>query len=71
MKKLIVTKTFELTEETSGKIFANIGDTLIVKDKGVEYYHILRLNEKNIFSRWMRKSWINAHSKIKTTVTPY
>lgn len=71
MKKLIVTKTFEVTTEPAGKIFANVGDTLIVKDKGSEEYYILRLNQKNIFSRWMRKSWINSHTKINTTITPY
>jgi len=66
MKKLIVTKTFEVTTTRDGKIFATPNDIIIISEKGAEYYNVLRVNSINIFSRWMRKSWINAHTKPLT-----
>lgn len=40
---------------------AEIGDTITIKDRDKDHYFITRLNDKNIFSIWMRKNWINAH----------
>lgn len=60
MERKIVKTEFEVTTTTSGKIFAKPGDIITVSDKGAEYYNILKINKTQIFSRWMRKSWVNA-----------
>ena len=66
MIKLIVTKNFEITTTPTETIFANVGDVLIVKIRDSEHYNILKLNGKNIFSRWMRQAWVNSKTnKIK------
>jgi len=59
--KLKVTKRFEVTTTSSEKIFAEIGDVISVSDRGAEYYNILKVRDTIIFSRWMRKPWVNAH----------
>ena len=63
MKKLTVKTEFEVTTTNTGKIFANIGDTVVVSDRGVEHYNILKVNKTKIFSRWMRKAWVDAKCK--------
>ena len=58
-KKLTVKNKFEITTTPTGKIFANEGDVIVVPDRSEEYYNILKVNDVVIFSRWMRKAWIN------------
>jgi hypothetical protein len=60
MQKLKVKTEFEITTTNAGKIFARVGDTIIVSDRGVEHYNILKVNNIQIFSIWMRKMWVNA-----------
>ena len=60
MTKLTVKTPFEITTTPTGKIFANIGDIIIVSVRDDEHYNILKVNNTKIFSRWMRKFWINA-----------
>ena len=60
MQKLTVKTEFEVTTTNAGKIFANVGDTIVVSNRGAEHYNILKVNETKIFSRWMRKAWVNA-----------
>lgn len=57
---LIVKTRFEVTTTSSGKIYANIGDTIVVSNRDAEHYNIKKLNGQNIFSIWMRKSWVKA-----------
>lgn len=59
-KKLAVKTRFEITTTPNGKIFANEGDVIVVSDRGEEYYNILKVNDVAIFSRWMRKTWVDA-----------
>ena len=63
MKRLVVKTRFELTTTSSGKIYAEAGDILIVKDRDFEHYNIVKLNNTNIFSRWIRKNWVNSKCK--------
>jgi hypothetical protein len=60
MEKLIVKTKFEVTTTAKGKIFANVGDVLLVSNRDAEHFKILKLNNFPIFSRWMRKSWVLA-----------
>jgi len=60
MRKLTVKTPFEITTTPTGKIFANVGDIIIVSVRDDEHYNILKVNNTKIFSRWMRKFWINA-----------
>jgi hypothetical protein len=60
MQNLIVKIPFFITRTSNGEVIANVGDTITVKDKGAEYFYIVKLNGKNIFSTWQRKSWIIA-----------
>ena len=60
METKIVKTEFEITTTSKGKIFAKIGDKITVKNKDYENYYILKVNDTQIFSRWMRKNWVNA-----------
>jgi hypothetical protein len=60
MKKLTVKTLFEITTTPNGKIFANVGDIILVSDRDSDNYNILKVNNTIIFSRWMRKFWVNA-----------
>ena len=60
MQKLIVKTEFEVTTTNAGKVFAKVGDTIVVSNRDAEHYNILKVNETKIFSRWMRKAWVNA-----------
>jgi len=60
MSRLIVKTEFEITTTSTGKIFAKVGDVILVSNRDAEHYNILKVNNTRIFSRWMRKSWINA-----------
>ena len=60
MIKLIVKTEFDVTTTDAGKIFANVGDILIVSNRGAEHYNILKISNTLIFSRWMRKAWVDA-----------
>jgi hypothetical protein len=60
MTKLTVKTEFEVTTTNTSKIFAKVGDVIIVTNKDAEHYNILKVNNTRITSRWMRKSWINA-----------
>jgi ribosomal protein L14 len=60
MTKLTVKTEFEVTTTNTNKIFAKVGDVIIVTNKDAEHYNILKVNNTRITSRWMRKSWINA-----------
>jgi hypothetical protein len=60
MQRKIVKKRFHVTTTTKkGKIFAEVGDILTISNRGSEYYNIIKINKTNIFSRWMRKAWID------------
>jgi hypothetical protein len=63
MKKLIVQTEFEVTTNSTGKVIAKKGDVICVTDKDAEHYRILKVNQTNIFSRWMRKKYIEAKCK--------
>jgi hypothetical protein len=63
MKKLKVITRFEVTTTQEGKIFANEGDTIIVSNRDAEHYNIHKVNDTLIFSRWMRKKWIEVKCK--------
>ncbi len=58
--KLIVKTRFEVTTTLNGKLFAEVGDVIKVSNRDGEYYNILRVNQTPVFSRWMRKNWVNA-----------
>jgi ribosomal protein L14 len=60
MTKLTVKTEFEVTTTNTSKIFAKVGDIIIVTNKDAEHYNVLKVNNTRITSRWMRKSWINA-----------
>lgn len=60
MQKLTVKTEFEITTTPAGKIFAKVGDILVISNRDIEHYNILKVNNTKIFSRWMRKSWVNA-----------
>ena len=65
MKTLIVKTKFHITTTSKdGKIFAEQGDILKVLDKGCEFYNILKLNNKQIFSIWQRKKWIESKCEL-------
>ena len=57
----ICKRRFEVTTTSLVKIFANEGDKILVKDRGDEHYTIIKVNDTVIFSRWMRKGWIDSH----------
>lgn len=59
MENKIVKTEFEITTTSTGKIIAKVGDVLKVKNKDAEHYYILKLNDKPIFSRWIRKTWVD------------
>ena len=59
MKKLRVKTRIEITTTPKGKIYAEVGDVITVKDKCCEYYYILKVNDMQIFSTWKRKNWID------------
>ena len=60
MERKIVKTEFEVTTTSVGKIFAKVGDTITISNRDSEHYNILKVNDTKIFSRWMRKAWINA-----------
>jgi len=60
MTKLTVKTEFEVTTTNTSKIFAKVGDAILVSNRDAEHYNILKVNNIRITSRWMRKSWINA-----------
>ena len=60
MEKKIVKTEFEVTTTSAGKIFAKVGDAITISNRDVEHYNILKVNDTKIFSRWMRKNWVNA-----------
>lgn len=63
MKKLKVTKRFEVATYPSGKVFAEVGDIISVRDKDAEHYYIFKVGDKATPSRWMRKGWIDFHTE--------
>lgn len=63
MKKLTVTRRFEVATYPSGKVFAEVGDTIYVKDRDYEHYFVLKVNDRKTPSRWIRKGWIDFHTK--------
>lgn len=54
--KLEVTIPFEINGNT-----VKAGETIEVKDKGLFHYYITKLNDKALYSIWMRKPYILAH----------
>ena len=60
MIKLIVKTPFEVTTTDAGKVFAKVGDTITISNRDAEHYNILKVNDTKIFSRWMRKAWVDA-----------
>jgi hypothetical protein len=60
MIKLTVKTEFEVTTTNTSKIFAKVGDVILVSNRDAEHYNVLKVNNTRITSRWMRKSWINA-----------
>ena len=60
----MITKTvktrFEVTTTNTGKIFAEVGDVIVVLNRDAEHYNVIRVGATKINSRWMRKNWINA-----------
>lgn len=60
MERKVVKTKFEVTTTNAGKIFAKVGDTITISNRDAEYYNILKVNDTKIFSRWMRKAWVNA-----------
>jgi len=62
MKKT-VSRRFEVTTTNTGIVWAEVGDVIVVSNRGGEHYNIKAVNDKPIFSRWMRKNWIEAHCK--------
>lgn len=65
--KLTVKLPFHIDTTKAGSIDAKAGDALLVEDKDAEHYYVKRLNEQNIYSRWMRKNWILSHCEPITT----
>jgi len=63
MIRLTVEREFEITTTNKGKIIAKKGDILTLKNKGAEYYYILKCNDTQIFSIWKRKNWVDFHCK--------
>ena len=60
MERKIVKREFEVTTTKAGKIFARVGDIITISNRDTEHYNILKVNDTKIFSRWMRKAWVNA-----------
>ena len=60
MERKIVKTEFEVTTTINGKVFAKVGDTIVVSNRDAEHYNIIKVNNTKIFSRWMRKNWVNA-----------
>ena len=60
MERKIVKTEFEITTTTQGKIFAKVGDKIIISNRDSEHYNVHKVNDTKIFSRWMRKAWVNA-----------
>jgi len=60
MERKIVKTEFEVTTTNAGKIFAKVGDTITISNHDAEHYNILKVNDTKIFSRWMRKFWVNS-----------
>ena len=60
MERKTVKTEFEVTTTNACKIFAKVGDTITISNRDVEHYNILKVNDTKIFSRWMRKAWVNA-----------
>jgi len=63
MERKTVKTEFEITTTSEGKIFAKIGDIIIISNRDSEHYNVHKVNDTKIFSRWMRKGWINAKCK--------
>ena len=63
-KKLTVKTEFEVTTTNTGKLFAKVGDIIVVSNRDAEHYNILKVDEIKIFSRWMRKAWVNAKCNL-------
>ena len=60
MKRKTVKTEFEVTTTNAGKVFAKVGDIITISNRDAEHYNILKVNDIKIFSRWMRKAWVNA-----------
>jgi len=60
MERKTVKTEFEVTTTNAGKIFAKVGDIITISNRDAEHYNILKVNDIKIFSRWMRKAWVNA-----------
>lgn len=60
MERKTVKTEFEVTTTNAGKIFAKVGDIITISNRDAEHYNILKINNTKIFSRWMRKAWVNA-----------
>jgi hypothetical protein len=59
METKIVKTEFEVTTTPKGKIFAKVGDIITLSNHDAEHYRILKVNDVKIYSRWMRKMWVN------------
>jgi hypothetical protein len=62
-KKLVVTKRFEVATYPSGKVFAEVGDVIKVRDKDSEHYFVYQVGDRATPSRWMRKGWVDHHTE--------
>lgn len=51
---------FEVTTTNTGKIFAKVGDIITISNRDAEHYFIHKVNNIRIYSRWIRKNWVNA-----------
>jgi len=60
MEKKIVKTEFEITTTRDGKLFARIGDVICISNRDAEHYNIHKVNDVRVFSRWIRKNWVNA-----------
>jgi len=61
--KLTVITDFQVTTTKEGEVWAKKGDNLVVSIRDHENYNIHKINDKNIYSRWMRRNWVNAKCK--------
>jgi len=64
-KYTIYTRMLVTTTAKSGEIWAEKGDVITVIDKDADNFTIVRVNDREIFSIWKRKSWVLAHIEIK------
>ena len=63
--KYTVFKPMLVTTTTEGEVWAEKGDVITVIDKDVDNFIILKVNDRDIFSTWKKKSWVLAHIEIK------